>query len=258
MSDGRVRFSQTDGVASVVFDRPGARNAMTWGMYQQLAAACERIASDPAIRVATLRGAGGEAFVAGTDIAQFQAFTSAEDGVAYEQRIDAAIEQIERLAVPTIAVVEGWAMGGGLAIATACDLRVATPTARFGVPIARTVGNCLSIANTARLLSAFGQACTKRLLLLAETITAEEAASLGFVNRVVAPEKLDAEVDALCERLKSHAPLTMRIAKEAIRRVLLADLPEGEDLIREVYGSADFKTGVAAFLAKKTPKWRGR
>ncbi|MGN6701972.1 MAG: enoyl-CoA hydratase-related protein, partial [Burkholderiaceae bacterium] len=174
MSNGQVHLSVDGGIASVVIDRPEARNAMTWAMYEQLAAICERLAPDPTIRVATFRGAGGEAFVAGTDIEQFRDFGGGEDGIAYERRIDAYIGGIERLPMPTVAIVEGWAIGGGLAITAACDFRIATPQSSFGVPIARTLGNCLSINNAARVVAGFGEGRAKRMLLLAETIGAEE------------------------------------------------------------------------------------
>ena len=257
MSDGQVHLAVTDGVAKIVFDRPVARNAMTWAMYDQLLAACSRIAAEDGVRVATFRGVGG-AFVAGTDIRQFQAFASAEDGIAYERRVESVMTAIEKLPVPTIAIVEGAAMGGGLIIATACDLRIAGSDASFGAPIARTVGNCLSVANTARLVNAFGPARTKRILLLAESISAEEALACGFVTKLVAPEAIEETVIAVCQRLLSHAPITMRVARESIRRLCSAGLPEGDDLIRLAYGSDDFQRGVSAFLSKQPPRWRGR
>ena len=257
MSEGCVRYSKSGGVATVVFDRPEARNAMTWEMYGELASACDAIVSDPEVRVAIFRGAGG-AFVAGTDIQQFTSFASGEDGIAYERKIDTSISQIERLPKPVIAVVQGVCVGGGLAIAMACDFRVATPDARFGVPIARTLGNCLSVGNVARLVSHFGPGRTKRILMVAELIGAEEALTCGFVEEIIEPEGLEAKLDALTPRLIGHAPLTMYAAKEAIRRINQENLPKGDDLIRQIYGSADFKEGVEAFLAKRKPDWKGR
>lgn len=258
MSEGSVRYEVKDGVAAVLFDRPQARNAMTWSMYDGLARACEAIATDTQVRVAVLRGAGGEAFVAGTDIGQFAAFKDGDDGIAYERRLEAAIGQLESLAKPTIAVIEGWVLGGGMMIAAACDFRIATGTARFGVPVARTLGNCLSISNIARLVAHFGPARTKRMLLLAETIGAEEALACGFVDTLAAPAELEDKVAGYCAKLKAHAPLTLRAAKEAIRRVMLSALPDADDLIRSCYGSDDFKEGQNAFVTKRKPEWRGR
>jgi len=228
---------------------------MTWVMYDQFVAACGIIAGNPDVRVATFRGAGG-AFAAGTDISEFLPFSSAKDGVAYEQRIEAVVSAIENLQVPTIAIIEGAAMGGGLVIATGCDFRIATPSARFGVPIARTLGNCLSLPNTPRLVAAFGQARVKRLLLLADSISSEEALSCGYVAQVIQPEAIDEVVSKMCRRLASHAPITMRIAKESIRRLARIST-QGDELVRLTYGSNDFKAGVRAFLAKQPPHWTG-
>jgi enoyl-CoA hydratase/carnithine racemase len=254
---GNVRFSVENGVGSVVFDRPEAHNAMTWTMYDALGEICEKIAADKDIRVVTFRGAGGEAFVAGTDIEQFRAFKDGKDGLAYETIIDTRIGQIEVLPVPTVAIVDGWAMGGGLAIAAACDFRVATPTARFGIPIARTLGNCLSMANTARVIAAFGLGRAKRILMLAEVLGADEARACGFVTDIAEPDKLDERVGVLVSKLSSNAPVTMRVVKEGARRVIAANLPDGDDLVEKCYGSRDFKIGVEAFLAKQKPIWTG-
>ncbi len=258
MSDGTVRYARDGVVGRITFDRPAARNAMTWTMYRELAEACGKVAADPEVRVAVLRGAGGKAFVAGTDIGQFRDFKSGEDGVAYERQVATYLAAVEELPVPTIAVVEGWAIGGGLAIAAACDLRVATPGSRFGVPIARTLGNCLSIPNYACLAAELGLARTKRMLLLAEMLTADELLAAGFLAEIVAPEELDARVDKLCERLAGNAPITMRVTKESLRRLLHAGFPDGEDLIRQCYGSEDFRIGVASFMEKREPRWTGK
>jgi enoyl-CoA hydratase len=254
---GEVRLHIEEGIATVVFDRPQARNAMTWGMYQQLAAICTRLAGDRSVRAVVFRGAGGQAFVAGTDIEQFTAFTSGEDGVAYERQIEAGISQLCALPMPTVALVEGWCVGGGLAIATACDFRVATPSARFGVPIAKTLGNCLSIDNVARLCAAFGHQRTRRMLMLAELIGADEALACGYLHAVAAPEAIEASTQALVRQLCALAPVTQRVSKAALDRLATHDLADADDLIRAAYGSADFHEGVAAFVAKRPPVWRG-
>jgi enoyl-CoA hydratase len=258
MSEGAVHLRIEDGIASVTFDRPEARNAMTWGMYESLGRLCEQLRGDPSVRVVRFRGAGGEAFVAGTDIAQFQSFTTGEDGVAYERRIDAGVALVESLPMPTVAVVEGWCVGGGLAIATACDFRIAAPGAKFGVPIARTLGNCLSAANVARLVAALGRPRTMRLLLLADMLSAEEAHACGYVLELADPQALDAASDRLCRRLAGLAPVTQRVSKALLNRLLGASLPEAEDLIRQAYGSDDFREGVQAFVGKRPPVWKGR
>ncbi|MBO0756091.1 MAG: enoyl-CoA hydratase/isomerase family protein [Bradyrhizobiaceae bacterium] len=258
MDEGEVRFTREGNVGKVTFDRPSARNAMTWRMYEQLHTICGEIQADPSLRVAVFRGAGGKAFVAGTDISQFVSFKTGEDGIAYEQRMEGYLEAIESIPIPTLAVIEGWAIGGGLAIASVCDLRIATPGARFGVPIARTLGNCLSMTNYARIVASLGPATAKRMLLMADMITAEEAQNVGFVIGVVEPTDIERRIVEICERLAGNAPLTIRVSKEAIRRLLHAGLPDGDDLVRACYGSEDFRHGVRAFVDKREPQWRGR
>jgi enoyl-CoA hydratase/carnithine racemase len=257
MTNGRVQLTVANGIASILIDRPEARNAMTWAMYEELGRICDELASRADVRVATFRGAGGEAFVAGTDIEQFRAFDTGADGIAYEQTIDLRIGQIERLPMPTVAIVDGWCIGGGLAISAACDFRIATPTASFGVPIARTLGNCLSMANTARVVAAFGVARAKRMLLLADLLSAQEALDCGFLTEIADAAALDAAADKLCAKLERLAPVTQRVSKEAIRRVVAETVPEGDDLVSACYGSADFKIGVTAFLDKQKPAWTG-
>jgi enoyl-CoA hydratase/carnithine racemase len=257
MSNGRVQLTVENGIAAILIDRPEARNAMTWAMYEELGRICEELSSRTDVRVATFRGAGGEAFVAGTDIEQFKAFEGGADGIAYEKTIDLRIGQIERLPMPTVAIVDGWCIGGGLAISAACDFRIAAPGASFGVPIARTLGNCLSMANTARVVAAFGVARAKRMLLLAELLSAQEALACGFVTEIADAAAIDAAADALCARLERLAPVTQRVSKEAIRRVVAETVPQGDDLVSACYGSRDFKTGVTAFLDKQKPVWSG-
>ena len=256
--DGQVRLDIDGAVASVVFDRPAARNAMTWAMYGQLGAICDRLSREPGVRVACLRGAGGEAFVAGTDIEQFKAFKDGGEGVAYERGIDEGVARLESLPMATVAVIEGWAVGGGLAIATACDIRIATPSARLGVPIAKTLGNCLSAANLARLVAAFGRPRVQRMLVGAEILTADEGLACGYLAQVVPAEGMDDAAAALCRRLASLAPVTQAVTKEALRRLLVQNLPDVEDLILRAYGSEDFREGVTAFAGKRSPAWRGR
>ncbi len=258
MSDGKVALTRQGAIATILFDRPEARNAMTWAMYEGLATACADLRQDANVRVVVLRGAGGKAFVAGTDIAQFRDFASAEDGIAYEAKMEEILGGLEALPMPTLAVIEGFAVGGGLAIAACCDLRIATPGSKLGVPIARTLGNCLSVGNYARLVAALGLSRAKRVLLLAENLSAEEALAAGFLLEVVQPEALDRRISEICERLVGNAPITMRVTKEAMRRLQLANLPDGDDLVRACYGSEDFRAGVRAFVEKRTPQWTGR
>lgn len=257
MSDGQVTFRQDGAVGYVTFDRPAARNAMTWDMYQQLRAICARVPQERGLRALVLRGAGGRAFIAGTDIRQFLEFGTAAQGIAYEREMEGNITALADLSVPTIAVIEGWATGGGLALAAACDFRIATAGTRFGVPIARTIGNTLSLANHAQLVQGFGAARAKRMLMLGDTIDAAEARTCGFLAEVAEPVEIDATLAAMLERLLANAPLTVSASKQAIARVAAGETAEAEDLIALCYGSEDFRRGVAAFLAKTTPEWTG-
>jgi len=251
---------ETDGpLAFLTFNRPDARNAMTWEMYEALVEACERMDGDASLRVLVLRGAGGKAFVAGTDIAQFLAFASGDDGLRYERDADEFLGRIARVTKPVIAQIEGFAVGGGFGIAAGCDLRIATPDARFGAPIARTLGNCLSMRAYARYLELIGPSRLKELIFTARLMTADEALAAGFVHEIVAGERIAARVREIAEQVAANAPITLMVTKEAIRRIHEARaLPNGDDLVAKTYGSADFHEGVRAFVEKRPPRWTGK
>ena len=253
-----LEVTQDGAVLTVLFNRPEARNAMTFAMYEGLEEACARADADDSVRVMVLRGAGGRAFVAGTDIAQFSTFTSGDDGIAYEERITRVVNRLEDVTVPTVAAIEGPCVGGGLALAAACDLRVATESSRFGVPIARTLGNCLSMNSYSLLVHHLGPGRTLDMLLRARLLPAAEAHAAGFVGEVVADGELDPALTALLDVLLGHAPLSMKAAGQAVARLRRANLPDGDDLVREVFGSADFRAGVAAFVERRQAGWTGR
>jgi enoyl-CoA hydratase/carnithine racemase len=254
-------FEIDGALAILTFNRPEARNAMTWEMYDALGAACERVDADAAIRVLILRGAGGKAFVSGTDITQFQSFTTRDDALAYEARLDGALDRLERVTKPTIAQIEGVAAGGGCAIAVCCDLRVATPESSLGVPVARTLGNCLSGATSSRLVDAIGLPRVKELLLTGRLATAAEAQAIGLIHRVASSSEIGAVVRQLAADLAANAPLTLRATKEMLRRIARQRrLAEGQDadLIAMCYMSEDFREGVAAFVGKRKPVWKAK
>jgi enoyl-CoA hydratase/carnithine racemase len=248
----------TEGVVlTVTFNRPDQRNAMTWSMYDALAQACDRADSDDDVRVLLLRGSGTKAFVAGTDISQFTEFSTGRQGIDYEQRVTKVLDRLQAVTVPTVASIEGYCVGGGLGIACAVDLRIASPRAKFGVPIARTLGNCLSAATLDLLVRHFGQSRTMALLLTAQLMDADEARSLGFL--AVVADDLEQETKAAVDRIVGQAPLTMWAAKETVHRLRRngrdADV---SDIVSRVYGSHDFQSAVKAFIAKERPTWTGR
>ena len=262
MSTTTQTIFETQGPTAILtFNRPEARNAMTWEMYASLVETCHRVAADPSVKVLVLRGAGGKAFVAGTDIAQFQSFGNPGDGVKYEEKLDAVLDRLERLTKPTIAEVQGVAAGGGCAIALCCDLRVATRESTFGVPIARTLGNTLSAATCGRMLALLGPSRFKEMMFTGRMLTAVELHAIGVVNRLASAADLDHNVAELARELIANAPLTIRSIKEMTRRLIEKQRlspAEERDLIELCYTSEDFREGVAAFLEKRKPIWRGR
>lgn len=261
MTTAETIFQLEPPLAILTFNRPEARNAMTWAMYDALAETCDRVDRDETVRVLVLRGAGGKAFAAGTDISQFRQFQTPQDGVAYEQHIADVLDRLERVAKPTIAQIEGVAVGAGCAIAAACDLRVATPESTFGIPIARTLGNCVTGAAYSRLVDLVGPGHAKDMLFTGRLVPATEAYAIGLLNRLVPAAEIEQAVRELALQIASNAPLTVQATKEMTRRLLTQrrlTSPEARDLIERCYGSADFREGVAAFLAKRPPKWTGR
>lgn len=250
-------FETRGRIGHVTFNRPASRNALTFAMYEGLAAICRK-AGESDLRALVLTGAGEKAFAAGTDINQFRAFKTPEDAIAYERRIDAVLKALEDCPIPTIAAISGACTGGGAAIAAVCDLRIATASAKFGFPIARTLGNCLSTENYARLAALIGPARVKDIIFTARLIEAEEALCIGLVSELLPDrEALIERAAALAETVAAHAPLTLRVTKEALNRIGRLSRIEAEDLILTCYMSEDFREGMDAFLTKRKPDWKG-
>jgi enoyl-CoA hydratase/carnithine racemase len=242
----------------ITFNRPQARNALTFEMYEGLADLCRTVPTDGSLRAVVLSGAGGKAFAAGTDMTQFRAFDKAQDALDYEARIDAVLDAVERCPLPTVAAINGACTGGGAAIAAACDLRIAASNLKFGFPIARTLGNCLAAANLARLSSLMGAGRVREMIFTARLIEAEEAHACGLVSEILPDEAaLMERAAALADHLAGMAPLTLRATKEAMRRTQAAARAEDADLIELCYMSNDFRHGLEAFLAKQKPEWTG-
>ena len=258
-TDSELLFEVKGPIAWLTFNRPEARNAMTFGMYTRLEALCAQINQDPAIQVAILRGAGDKAFVAGTDIAQFRAFKTPQQAIDYEAKLDGVFDALEDLRVPTIAAIQGACTGGGAGIAAACDLRIGAPSAKFGFPIARTLGNTLSGRTFARLGGLLGVARTKELIFLARLLDAAELKAIGLLGEVTTEEGLYTRAEELAQTLIAHAPITLQTAKQVLNRFLRHQAPpvSSEHVVR-AYMSEDFQEGVESFLAKRKPRWKGR
>lgn len=244
----------------VIFNRPEVRNAMTWNMYERLAQECEAINRDRDVKVVVLTGAGGQAFVSGTDISQFRSMKTREDFLDYETRGTAVLGALEKVRVPTIAAIAGSCTGAGAAIANCCDLRIVSPSARYGFPIARTLGNGLSMHNYARAVALLGASRLKDLIFRARLMTAAEMLAGGFVSEVTPDEEsLQPRAQELAEELAAHAPLTLWATKESLRRIRDQSIPSdnSSDLLLDVYMSSDFREGIESFLEKRKADWKG-
>ena len=254
-----ILYEVYDGIARVTFNRPQARNAFTFRMYEQLGEICRQAENDSSVKVLLLTGAGEKAFAAGTDISEFKAFSTAEDALDYESRIERVLSALENSRLPTIAAIAGVCTGGGFTIAGCCDLRIGAANARFGVPIGRTLGNCLAMTNYVRLVALLGPARVKDIIFTARLIEAEEGCKIGLLGEVLPDyDSLQRRANELARTVASQAPLTLRVTKEALRRIREKMSPEEDrDLILKCYMSRDFREGMDAFLNKRPPKWTG-
>ncbi|MBD1380928.1 enoyl-CoA hydratase [Metabacillus arenae] len=258
---GSVILDRFGAVAQLTLSRPSALNAMTWEMYQRLEEHLTALAADTTNRVLVIRGDGDKALAAGTDISQFRGFTG-QDGLNYEKKIDLIMNKVASFPRPTIAAVNGYAVGGGMIISTVCDLRYATANAKFGAPMARTLGNCLSLDNYQRLAKELGSMRTKELLYTARLVSAEEAYSIGFLTAIFEEEDFFNKVLEIAAQISKNAPLTVDATKEALSRLnrnngIIHSEQEFMDVISKVYGSKDFAEGVAAYIEKRSPVWLG-
>ncbi|MCC6176612.1 MAG: enoyl-CoA hydratase/isomerase family protein [Chloroflexi bacterium] len=252
-------FEQDGPVAILTFNRPEARNAMTWAMYETLRETCIRVDDDPDVRVLVLRGAGEKAFVSGTDIRQFLEFKTREDALGYEARLDRSIGRLADMRKPAIAMLQGDAVGGGLFMALSCDLRISAEHVRFGVPVARTLGNFPQPINYSRLVAAIGIVRARNLVMTARLMGAQEALAIGLVDEVTPLDGLETRVRELAHRIARLAPLTLAAIKEAARRQTEAfAIRDAEELMLSCYLSQDFQEGTRAFLDKRTPNWQGK
>ena len=244
----------------VVLNRPKEMNSLTFEMYERLAALCADVELGGPVKAIVISGAGAKAFAAGTDIAQFRAFNCAQDALDYEAGIDRVLSVVENCPVPTIAAITGACIGGGAALAAACDIRICDRQLRFGFPIARTLGNCLSGSSLNRLSELLGAARLREILITARLIKADEALASGLVSEVLHDsETVIARAFELATLVAGHAPLTLSAAKQGLNRLRTEGAAaDFSDLIESTYMSEDFQEGIEAFLAKRKPVWKGR
>lgn len=254
---GEVQLERAGGSWLLTLARPEAHNSITATMYESLTTHVARVASIRDRRPLVIRGSGGLAFASGTDIAYMQTLDTPQHAVEYERRLTQILNDIEDLDAPTIAVIEGHCYGAGMLLAAACDLRIAAAGSRFGVPIAKTVGNCLSVESVRLLIDRLGTSRVLDMLLRARTFDTMEMHTSGFLNEVVESSTIDDRVRDLVRGLSTSAPLTVWAAKESARRLRRQTAVDDRDILEKIYGSQDFAAGSQAFLRRQRAAWSG-
>jgi enoyl-CoA hydratase/carnithine racemase len=256
-------LAEKDGaIGWMIFDHPERRNAVTQGMWLQIGEILEDFAKDQAIRVVVLKGAGDKAFVSGADISQFgQNRRNAAEVAASNRLTDAARQALATFSKPTIAMIQGYCLGGGLAIALMCDLRFAAEGSSFGIPAAR-LGVGYAAASVGMLQALVGPAYTREILYTGRRFSGEEALRMGLINRLLPSEELAPYVQEQAATIGANAPLTIRAAKLASAELLKAederDLSVVQQAVEACFDSADYHEGRTAFLEKRPPVFTGR
>ena len=247
-------------IATLIFNRPEARNPLDGEIIESLPRELSRLEKGGQTRVVVLRGAGGKAFASGADLAEMARMDSTA-ALQQFRRFESMLEAIESCALPVIAMIDGYAIGGGCEVAAACDLRVATPDARFGIPIAR-IGHTLDFRNARRLMALIGPAILKELLFTDKIFDAAEAYRIGLINAVVPREEIEAHTYKLAREMTQRAPLSLRATKRTIRECMqnpsLQGIEDPAALAAACFDTADFKEGIRAFFEKRTPRFVGR
>jgi len=260
MSEGKLRVERDGPIGRLVLDNPARRNAIGGEMWRAIPAAMAELDADPAIRSIVVRGEGMVAFAAGADISEFEERRSSETDVkAYEALIDSAHHAIENSPKPVIALIHGFCVGGGLAVALSCDLRYADASSRFAIPAAR-LGLAYGVPGTNRLIETVGHAAAREIMFSARRYDAKEAAAMGLVNRVLPDAELDDYVHMVALELAANAPLTIAASKSVINALIAAkgDFALAKKMVKRCMKSEDYIEGRQAFMEKRAPQFKGK
>jgi enoyl-CoA hydratase/carnithine racemase len=246
----------------MVFNNPARRNAMSIEMWQAVPAILDHFERNPAVRVIVLRGAGDKAFVSGADISEFEHNRATPEAIAkYDEIGIGATNRIEASSKPTIAMIQGYCIGGGVGVALSCDLRIAAEDARFGIPAAR-LGLGYRWGSLKKLVDLIGPAFAKEIFYTARHFTAAEAQAMGLINRAVPRAELESFVRSYCAMIGENAPLTLAAVKGVVAEFgkpgAEIDKARCEELVRRCFGSADYTEGRRAFMEKRKPIFTGR
>ena len=256
----RILARKEGAVGWLVFNNPERRNAVSLEMWQAIAAALDDFSADGAIRAVVLAGAGDKAFASGADISQFEKHRADAQGVQrYDQIAGAAMQRLKSAEKPTLAMIRGYCLGGGLNIAAVCDLRIAADDARFGIPAAR-MGLGYKAEAMKALVELVGPAFTREIMITARQFSASEALAMGLVHKVVPAADLESVTRQYCDLIAANAPLTIRTAKRVIREVTRADYDAAACAawVKECFDSEDYAEGRRAFMEKRKPVFKGR
>jgi enoyl-CoA hydratase len=257
--DDEVLLDVRDRVAWVTVNRPGVRNALSRAVYTRLSGMIKQLASDKSIRVIVLRGSGDRVFVSGADIREFeQALASPEAALEYDAHAEHFLSTIKSTPQPVIAMIQGYAIGSGCIVATACDFRITSKAGKFGIPVAK-FGFVVPLPDVLRLVELVGPANAKWLLMSGRLIDADRAYAIGLVQHVTEADALVTETEAFARTLAENSPLSMKATKQIIESHsgISPDVYRGAPWYQEIFKSADFPEGLAAFHAKRKPAFRG-
>jgi len=261
MSGDHILMERCDQVGVIIFNRPEVRNALTEGMWERFPSLVKQVAADHRVRVLVLRGAGDKAFAAGADIRELdEALAHPESAIVHRARVEEAMRALEDCPKPVLAMVAGFAMGGGCRLAVACDLRIAADNAQFGIPSAK-LGYVISYECTRRLMALIGPGRTAQMLLTAQPIKAQEAFQIGLVEFLIPLADLESTTFRLAEEMAKLSPTSLATAKEMVRALArdpdMSSITDRTALLRRCLEGPDFREGVQAFKDKRAPEFRG-